>query len=274
MASSLRQRTLFRTPLLFSQQPSTVCLRELHGWDEQSIQNTNEGALLDFLDRLLLHLQDTDLEPGEAVQLPLPDRDRILSELYLHTFGDSIQSTLICRECGSHFDLQFPLRELLKDLYGSIPSSPTRAHIGSVVEDEHGNKIRVPTGKDERKMAEFPPEGSEERLAESCRITGDPDVGSKQLQRILSEKAPLVDRVLKATCPECSRSRSARFAIQPFLLTRINQEQSRLTREVDQLAYAYGWEFKQIMDLPRSWRKQLVDRIDSSSRASRRRVRS
>jgi hypothetical protein len=246
-----------------------VRLRDLTGHDERRVSGTGTEDALELLDAVMLPIsgEDSPLRPEDLVAA---DRDRVLAALYIHTFGDRIESTLHCQACRSPFDAHFSLCELTAAL-DARPRNPQFVSVGpNMFESAGGWRFRLPTGRDERAAAIAPGRAAETVLAERCVLDTETRPDLALLQTALDEVAPLLEFELKGGCPECGRIHLVQFDIQTYLLRSLLNEQLRLMSEVHRLAAAYSWSPDEILSLTRTERRQLVELVENES--SRRRT--
>ncbi|MEM7679288.1 MAG: hypothetical protein AAF449_25215 [Myxococcota bacterium] len=227
-------------------------LRELRGADERAVSGATSRDAIALLDRLLTPAVGAVAGPGEARRLTIAERDRLLAEIYLQTFGARIQGTAQCRACDERYDLDFNLRDLL-------PS-----HLQRQVVLPGGATIRAPTGEDELAVEGLPadaaPQALFERITESDEnTTGDLDIAAGAL----AKAAPVIDLDAHAVCPECEADNTIHFAIQDYLLNALVNERRRLLREVHILARGYGWDLATILSLCRAERRTFVALLDA-----------
>jgi hypothetical protein len=242
-----------------------VALRELNGFDEQSISGTDTLAAIGLLDRLLMENPAHPLGPEEAAGLTAPDRDRLLAAIYARTFGSRIASTTHCGQCGQLFDLDFSLDQLLSRLeFKPHPAIERRPDATFRLPD--GCVFRLPTGLDECAVAGLPLPEAEATLWARCVLEPGTHCEAWALWQACEEIGPGLNLDLDAVCPECSHVQSVHFDIQTYLLTTLRQEQNTLIRDIHRLATAYGWSLHEILELTRSERHTLVNLIDAEVR--------
>lgn len=252
--------------LSFVQTGVGIWLRELSGREEQAVRGTTLVDALRLLDGVLAEQPGRRAGPSMAASLTAADRDRLLAMVYLRTYGPQIRCTLRCTRCRSPFKIHFSLHDLLafldpdeKDLQGL-----ERLADGSF-QLQDGRHFRLPTGEDECAVFDLPPAEAEKALLQRCLIEeGDlAESAESSVQAAMETVAPLVDLVLDAYCPECGTEQSVHFDIQHYLLSALLQERRQLAVEVHRLASVYGWSLNEILDLPRSQRRALVELIES-----------
>jgi hypothetical protein len=248
----------------YGRRPGWVSLRELRGADEEMVEATDSASAIALLDRVLLAEPGVTLGPGQAVELVVPDRDRLLAAVYVRSFGLQVESTVCCRCCERRFDLDFSLQDLLHTLRNV--SRPPSADDGLFALPD-GRRFRLPTGVDEQAVAPLPPEEQEPTLLARCLVDNGAAVDADALARGMRLAAPLLDLDVDARCPECGESQTVRFDMQHYLLARILEERRLRAWEFHRLARAYGWSRTEILDVPRSRRRLHVDLIERDAAA-------
>lgn len=240
-----------------------VRVRELAGKDEQLVESSSTVDAVRLIGAVISSTgvgRAPDSSP-DPMSLSACDRDRILTAIYLATFGSRITSTMHCSRCGNLFDLNFRLDELAAALDGSLPEGVEVLGAGRF-RSAAGFEFRVPTASEEIEAARRDPSEAEQWLANQCLLSSSapPDIAS--IQQAMEEAAPALDLELTAQCPECNASQLVRFDIQSYLLDAVRQGLPRLTRDVHRVASAYHWSQREILSLPRSQRRDLVDMIE------------
>lgn len=244
-------------PLQLTPGVEGVYLRSLCGADEMSVENAGTQNLINFLESLI-QPGTTGNNKVHAAKIVTADRDRLLALLYISLYGSKVESTVSCKECGQKFDLDFSLNDLLKH-YG-----PSSAHFSDngKYELEAGISFRLPTGEDEVVINGFSGAEAEKKLLERCLLEGNAETDNEKVQLKMAELAPVLSLNMEAICPECSHEQQVQFDMQSFFLTKIKQEKVMLVREVHNLASQYHWSHQEILDLPRSLRKQYAALIE------------
>ena len=237
-----------------------IALRNLCGGDEEAVGGTDTEAAIGLLDRLLVDAKGAALRPGEADSLTASDRDRLLAEIYVAEFGDRIDCVLRCEACGSPFDIDFHLRDLLASV--GLPPADTAAVRDATVTLDDGRRIRLPRGSDELAVQGMSAESAEAALLARCIVEGDAAPGDAAVHDALGAAAPILDTELDAACPECGAPTQAHFDLQHYLLTAILQETPARTAEVHLLASTYGWSLREILDLDRKRRRAFAAAIE------------
>lgn len=246
-------------------------LRELNGFDEQSISGPDTANAIDLIDRLLVRSPGSPVEHFRAVELTGADRDRLLAEVYERTFGPLIESVVQCVLCEELFDLTFSIRDLLASLDFAKSSALATHDQDGTYRLTNGLRFRLPVGADELAVVGLPPEAAQSELLQRCIIESNQAVEIDVVQEAMEEIAPVMDLELDARCPECGGKQPVHFDIQFYLLRALLQERRRIGREIHRLAVAYGWSLNEILSLSRRERQAFVEfiEVDFSPRQTR-----
>lgn len=248
-----------------------VGLREICGYDEIVADSTGTHTAIRLLDRLLVEAPHTHLSPGDAANLTVVDRDRLLASVYTRTYGDHIASTVHCVHCGEPFDLDFSLQALLESLKQEAADADVDPEPDGTFKLPDGRRFRLPTGQDEVAVMHLPPEEAEGALLARCLVDGDATKAPEAVQEAMERVGPVLHLDLKARCRACDAYQPIHFDIQSYLLSSISAERRRLTYEIHLLASAYGWMVRDIMELPRSQRQMFAALIEAERGVSSRR---
>ena len=247
-----------RVPLRHaSAQPQLARLREPHGHDELALAGVETRSAVRLLDRLL------DAPPCEAAQLSASDRDALLAALHRALWGDRIVSSLECAACGAMYDLSFELSALQRQLLQQ--AEPARVGASRCIEGAGGEHFQLPGADDEDSAAQLGIDAGCAQLLAS--ITQADRADAHAIGTRLDALAPLIDVDLDTACAECGHAALARFDIQSFVLQRVLDERETVLGEVHALARGYGWSLDDILSLPRSLRRSLVQRLAAAPAA-------
>ena len=241
-------------------------IRELTGYDEQSVRDWSTATAIGLLDRVV---EDPTGASWRSASLTPADRDRLLAGVYRVTFGSRVSTTSRCGQCGSLFDLSFSLNDLLDAVDRTpLPENVETLEGGVYLSD--GVTFRLPTGEDEIAVAGLPAGEGEQALVARC-IAGAPGIEAyAAVEQIIEEMAPMLDLDIDTACPECGAKQKVRFDVQYYLLQSLEQERKQIAREIHRLASAYQWSLAEILSLRRSERRAFVELIESESAARRR----
>ena len=242
-------------------------LREITGAEEQSITSTTTADAIRLLGGLLVDNQPGSLRPEELSGLHAGDRDRMLAEIYQRIYGQRVQSTVDCGQCGEAFDLDFSLSDLLQSLHSAELPEPVEQFDDGSYALADGLRFRLPTAEDEYAVMGLAPEDAESELLRRCIQAMpedfDPEESAERVQAAMESVAPIVDLELDARCPECGNEQQVHFDLQNFLLSSLVTERGKLMTEIHSLASSYGWSLADILNLPRSQRRSLAGLIEA-----------
>ena len=244
--------------LLYTTGYDRVGLRELTGREEQALDGANVRAAL----RLVNGLLDRGNGLPDAEQLASADRDRILAGIYQRTYGDRIASSVDCRNCGEPFDLDFELSALLLHAYAGKSAEKSEVTADGFRESESGLRFRLPTGADEMAVIGLGEEEAAAELLRRCCPDAKDAESVAKVSTLVEEIAPMLTTEVAAHCPECGHELPVHFDVQSYLLQALLQDQKRLGWEVHRIASAYKWSLGEILDLPRSQRRNFAAMIE------------
>ncbi len=239
-------------PLKFTSGVSEVKLNDLNGFSELLLEKNNSENLILFLESLIT---TNNGEKFDAKKIAIADRDRIIAELFIKYFGEKIESTISCKNCSQKFDLDFSLKNILTNYLSNSILTPKNGiyKIDGICE------FRLPTGEDELAIKGLTNAEAERYLYEKCILKGK--IGAEKLQEMMEEIAPVLNINLQAACPECNAEQDVKFDMQSFFITKFLQEKPKLIAEIHALASSYHWTKNEILELPRSLRKQFYGLI-------------
>ncbi len=229
-------------------------IRELCGSDELSVCGTGTIDAICLLDSLRQDVAGIGIPLSGSAQLPVPDRHRLLTAVYLNTYGENVNSTVTCRHCGKPYDISFSLTEWKTGLIDGKIICQGDPETIYPFETTSGIKFRFPTGEDEIYVAGMEPAMAENLLIKKCLPEDPENTDLLLLQETMGKIAPLADADIDTECPECSAPQNFHFSIQHYLLSSLLKERNKLVAEIHQIARSYGWGLTEILDLPRSVR--------------------
>jgi hypothetical protein len=249
-----------------------VFVHEPKGRDELSIVAASAFDAVRLVGACMDSRPGARLGPGQAAQMTVADRDRVLAALHTIMFGARIAGDASCRSCNEKFNFDFDLGELVAQ---ASPDPSAAEAVGEGWYSGPGNLcFRLPTGEDEAQAAGLDAARAARVIAQCC--LQDPEAATAEgfalAERLTARLAPLVDRVLDAACPECGASNPMSFSIERYFLSSIMADRGQLMREIHRMAAGYGWSLAEILSLPRSQRQTLALHIErDADRALKRR---
>jgi hypothetical protein len=242
--------------------PRHVYLRELAGYDELS-----NGSAVELIDGLLLDRPGTAARPGDARRLTLSEVDRVLAAVYRGLYGDAVECHVTCPDCRSAYEMDFTISDMWDAL---TETTPEDEGLLAALEGPDGHGIyrlgmlrfRLPTSEDLAMVAGLGPEASAAALRASCVLGEEVGEGREApdleeiVDRVMALAGPMLDTDLDGVCPECGAEQAVQFRIDEFLFAALRRESALLTREVHELARAYHWSRREILEMPRQERRQ------------------
>lgn len=202
--------------------------------------------------------------------LSLLDRDALLVDVDVETFGAVRYKTLICPHCAKRVDLRLDLRELVPD---SVPETDT---VRVVLDDGHTVIARLPCVADQLVLKDVPDNSRARYLLDRCVLTGG-DVGPEALDALdgqvlerlaatLIAATPTLERTLDLACVECSGT--FRFTYEPAaeLVQGLRNHRRALLQEFHTLAFYYHWSHSDILALPRTLRQEYLELLERQVR--------
>jgi len=191
--------------------------------------------------------------PGHEMQarddLPLGDRDRLLTSLRVATFGGSAPLVAACPHCEAEVETVLDLRCLPPESPSGTPSSATFEHQGRQL------RYRRPSSSDLR-VALTAGGDAATVVAERCLETIPDDDLVAAFGAILDANDPWAEVNLELNCPDCAGTWMVVFDIVDYFWREIESRGRRLLREVHTLARCYGWSEGEILSLS-PMRRQL-----------------
>lgn len=254
--------------------PRWAFLRELTGEEEMLASAPGVAAATELVARLLVAAPGSALRPEDAWSLSVDDRDRLIAGLYLHHFGDTIESRIECGRCGQAFGLDFSLRAVLEQIDRTADATREQIRISGPHEDgsyalADGARFRLPTTSDERQLAGLEAVARADRLFRTCRLLGaserlEESEGEREaLEQALAAEAPVLSLPVPVSCVHCGAEQEVDFDVVAYFTASLERERPLLTREVHALARAYRWSFDEIVRLTRRQRHAHVELVEA-----------
>jgi hypothetical protein len=211
---------------------------------------------------------------GESETLPavgMGDFHRKMLECYGEQFGREAGATAHCPKCsaGSEFSVDL----------GKFVEAQTPAIVGELCVGGYQLSVRLPTVGDLLAAgAAGNVEAARKCLIGRCVVRarrGDLDIAAESLpaeiitaiESELAKADPLGRFQMHVSCPECGHSWLERLDLGAFFWSGLEDSVTRILRDVDVVARAYGWSEREILALSASRRKTYVAMIESGTRA-------
>jgi len=250
-------------PLEYCPGNKWVFLNELRGVEEQLVSGSRSADAIMLLDACIRDFVESDFAITKASSLTIPDREIVLTALYENTYGPKIESTVKCRECNQPFDIDFILSDLIESLKPKQINERKEADNYYVFTTDSGISFRMCTGDDELAVMGMEPKQAEEEIISRCLIKGNRENARKEIPKVMSQLAPLIDLDIDTICPDCETGQKFHFNLQSYLLNSIIRDKKLLTSEIHQLAIHYGWGLNEILYLPRSIRYNYLSILET-----------
>jgi hypothetical protein len=197
------------------------------------------------------------VDPGSASDLallPIGERDRRLLELRTSLVGRSIECETDCPACGERLAIELDAADLRTVAPREVDRTVRHA----------GRRIRV-RPPDSRDIAACLDEADpEQALLERCtggRGAALPDDLREAVIRTMAALDPGAEISLDAECPACGEAWQVPLDPASLAFEEVGQLATRLLREVDQLARAYGWRERDVLELSAARRRAYVSLV-------------
>ena len=227
---------------------------------------TNPERLSRLLCAALSSFAGHPAEMGVVDELCSGDRLYLLLQIACTIDGDTMWLFPACARCASNFDIHIDRHELPVQRAGDgFPFATVEIRAQRAV-------FRVPTGADERWIAQCTEPVSERDLLGRCLVSVNDTPASHDfiktlapddiaaVEAALDRVAPDVSSRLAATCPECAHQQVVEFDVTALQHLSID----RIVDDVHTLASHYHWNEADILSLPREWRFRYLSCIERS----------
>ncbi len=242
-------------------------LRAISGAEEQTLQSNNSLTAIELVDQLLVDSPLASVKPGDAGDIPICERDKLLAAIYIDLFGADIQNTIVCEACSEQFELKFSLLEIQENLLGAQEEAVKELKDKLRVKTDHSYSwqdqtgativFRLPNGKDELAFLNAIAHEPERNYLQDCVLEASTALNYAALEELLESIAPTIDVELDSRCTECGEPHRFDFGLQDYLLEKLKVEREKLNHEVHALAVHYHWSLPQILSLSRHDRLSL-----------------
>lgn len=208
-------------------------------------------------------------------QLLVGDRQYLMLQLRVLTFGGRVQATVTCPwpNCDSRVDIDFNISDIpIKEM---DHVSPYHELTFKVEENIFPIRFRLPNGSDQEALSSHLAENEATALTHllwrCLQRIGEIDKPSLEqiralplpLRKAIEEKmqslAPDVELTMEAECPDCHRSFTIPFDLQEFFFAELNTSRELLRREIHYLAYHYHWSEQDILAMSRDKRREYIE---------------
>lgn len=203
--------------------------------------------------RALLLLAAATGEPVETLaQMSIGQRDGLLLDARVATFGSLITAVAYCPTCGEALELTFDA----DDIRAHARMPPERLTLQL---EDYEVVFRLPNSLDVN-MAAATAE-PEKRLLERCLINLSkrgrkrqahdlPETLYVEIAQRMAEADPQAEVELELDCPACGHTWLTVFDIVSYFWGELQAWAQRILREIHILARCYGWSENEILSIP------------------------
>jgi hypothetical protein len=260
--------------LRFRQGAPVVFVRDITGHDEWAVDGARTRTAVDLIQRLV---EWPSGQAGAADELTAPDRDALLAVIYSRAYGDRVETTAFCTACGSPYDIAFSLADMRDILARNASEEKIETSPDGTFRSETGLRFRLASARDELEVSSLPEAESVRALAKRCLLESNPGDDSSnddqtlaELESAMEDIAPVLDVDINTACPECRAPQTIRFDVQFYLLLALEQDRTKLAREIHYIASTYSWSLQEVLSLERTERRRLVQFIEEDIAGRRR----
>jgi len=197
---------------------------------------------------------------GDALAaLPISVRIRALLRVAARDAAEAdLVVTCPAPTCGEQLEISLPLERVAED----PERVPAAIEVG-------GRQVRVPTGRDQRRLAEVDGGAGVRRAFVAGLLPAGEALDDAELPAIeeaLAWADPLVDFFVAVTCPACGDAIDSAVDLEGLALERLARAQLALLEDIHRLAEAYHWTEEQVLALPPRRRAWYLARLERSGR--------
>lgn len=218
-----------------------------------------------LLDRCLV-------ERGLAEQLTAGDREALLLQLRLLTFGDELECMLQCAQpaCGQWMEFELAVHDLLLPAYHEVRPA---YHVSFEADGKSCDvSFRLPAASDLNIAAAATSSGPDQVAAvllHSCVIQAALDGRPVQAENLgpeaaagvaaaMADRDPQAELVLELACPDCSHPFNILFDAGSFFLQELEAQAAQLLLDVHTLAFHYHWAERDILAMTPGRRERYL----------------
>lgn len=217
------------------------------------------------------------LSPGldDIRQLSPLDRDFLVVQLDRLSFGDVRYQTMRCPvpECQTRMDIELDLSTVI------APAPPDRHERELAVGEGLTLRVRSPSAGDQEALFEVPEAERASGMILRC-LVGPPEQTTRWYQQLgvrermatafaLGEATARLDLTLALECPKCGVGFSHEYDPVRGLLGRLRRSRADLLAEIHHIALHYHWSHSEILELPRSLRREYIELLERDASRGR-----
>lgn len=204
--------------------------------------------------------------------LTVGDREALLLQLRVLTWGDRLRCLLVCPApgCAEKLEIDLDIAELLLPPY----EQPAEEH-EMVFRQEQDTAIiirfRLPTGSDQEAaaaMARTDLAGAAELILKRCirsvaaadgqAVDPLPEAIVNQLAERMAKLDPQAEIGLQLACPVCASTFNTIFDTASYLMQELQAGMRHIYREIHLLAYHYHWSATEILGMSTGRRQNFL----------------
>ena len=235
----------------------------LHIWELGLNKSPIEKSLL------LLAYAYPEYNLQEIAAFSIGDRDARLLNIREKLFGQVLQNSAVCPQCGQKIEWETALDSLrLQEIRETGGNKRIDLTFG-----EHQISFRLPNSADILHL--MTDDGSDiqaNALMGRCiintpsqfkHVENFPEDLKDTIVQKMEESDPQADVVMNISCPECRHSWNMVFDIMHYLWLEINECVIKLIQDIYLLAGNFGWAENDILDMSRFRRNMYINMINS-----------
>ena len=196
------------------------------------------------------------------MELSLAARDLELLRLRQITFGDTLRGTLPCAACGTRLETEISVQSMIDRLEALRPTSRTTVAAGGftlLMRPVNSRDLSaILTAADPRR-----------RLLALCTSVDSPETSVQDVLGMCEHEAveqfnrlnESAETRFSVPCPSCSATDRVELDIARFLWAEVRHSALILLREVHELASAYGWTERSILDMSPARRASYLEMV-------------
>jgi hypothetical protein len=227
--------------------------RLLQAWEQAEHQHGLQRAL----SMLAVALPDTDATA--LAELSIAERNRLLLQLRLLSFGHALQGYATCSRCGSAMEFSLPVEHLLSCMETPIPC---------IEWQEQGEHFRLRAANTLDLLATLDiadVDAAEQTLLSRCLTTHGAQ--TKPTTTLALEKFEQLHAASELrcalSCPQCQQEDICELDIASFLWLEVRNAALRLFGEIHLLAQQYGWSESAIADMSSQRRETYLELMNA-----------
>ncbi|QAU23601.1 hypothetical protein EO087_06065 [Dyella sp. M7H15-1] len=223
--------------------------RLLQAWEQAEHQHGLQRALS------MLAIALPEVEPVKLAELPIAERNRLLLQLRLISFGPTVQGYASCSHCDSAMEFSLPVEHLLSCMEAPVTSIAWE-ELDQRFQLRAANTLDLLATVDIADVA-----AAEQVLLTRCLLTHEGQDGPSTaiaLEKFEQLHAASELRCALA-CPQCAQEAFCELDIASFLWLEVRNAALRLFSDIHTLARQYGWSESAIASMSAQRRETYLE---------------